>query len=189
MKRVRKNFDKITLGSLLEDVLFLAFGIFLLVRPVATNGFFVRVFGILVLISAAFSGIRFMYRRLASKIFNISIWNAILKAILGIVIIINPILITNLFMISVGIVLLVAGLIKLYYAFAFYNNSEEIWPLIGVLSVGLIVMGGSLLINPFSEMVLITRVIGVFIICYALFDGMQWMLFRKRCSSILKLFK
>ena len=189
MKRVRKNFNKVTLGSILEDLLFLAFGIYLLINPAATNEFFVRTFGILVLISAAFSGIRFMYRGLASKIFNISIWNALLKAVLGIGIIINPNLVTNLFMISVGIVLVAAGLIKLYYAFAFYNNKEEIWPLIGVLSVGLIVMGGSLLINPFSENVLITRVIGVFVVCYGLFDGMQWMLFRQRCSAILKLFK
>ncbi len=189
MKRVRKNFNKIIFGSILEDIIYAIFGFFLLFKTNFSLEIFTRSFGILIVASAIISGIRFLYRKLAGKLFNVSILNALLKLILGIVIIAKPNLVSNILAISVGIVILVNGLIKLYYAFAFYNNKEEIWPLIGILSIGLIAMGGALIINPFSANVFITRVIGVFIVCYAIFDTMQWLLFRKRSKELLKLFK
>lgn len=189
MKRVRKNFNRVIFGSIIEDMIYAIFALFLLFKTNMTIELFTRTFGILLVASAIASGIRFLYRKLAGKLFNVSILNAFLKLVLGILIIIKPNLVSNIFAISVGIVILVNGLIKLYYAFAFYNNKEEIWPLIGVLSVGLIVMGGALIINPFGTNVIITRVIGVFIFCFALFDAMQWLLFRKRAKELLKLFK
>lgn len=189
MKRVKKNFNRIVYGSIIEDIIYALFGLFLLFKTNLTIEIFTRTFGILIVASAICSGIRFLYRKMAGKLFNVSILNALAKLILGILIIVKPNLATNILTISVGIVILINGLIKLYYAFAFYNNKEEIWPLIGVLAIGLIVMGGSLIINPFSKDVIITRVIGVFIVCYAIFDAMQWLLFRKRSKELLKLFK
>lgn len=189
MKRVKKNFNRVILGSIVEDLIYAIFALFLLFKTNLTIVLFIRTFGILLIVSAICSGIRFLYRKLARSLFNVSILNALLKLILGILIIIKPDLVSNIFTLSVGIVILVNGLIKLYYAFNFYNNKEEIWPLIGVLSVGLIVMGGALIINPFGANVIITRVIGVFILCFALFDTMQWLLFRKRTKELLRLFK
>lgn len=189
MKRIRSLFNKVTLGSMLEDLLYLVFGIFLVFKTADTSIFLVRLFGFLLLISGLFSVIRFVFKGIASKIFNVSIIGALVKFLVGILVLIKPNFIQNLLAISIGVTILCNGLIKLYYAFTFYNNKEEIWPLIGVISVGLIIMGGSLIINPFSELVLLTRVSGIFVIIFAIFDGMQWMLFRKRCSSILKLFK
>lgn len=189
MKRVRKNFNIIIYGSIIEDLIYAIFGLFLVFKTNFSLEIFTRSFGILIVASAIISGIRFLYRKLAGKLFNVSILNALIKLILGILIVVKPNLVTNILAISVGIVLLINGLIKLYYAFTFYHSKEEIWPLIGVLSVGLIAMGGSLIINPFSANVIITRVIGVFIACYSLFDTMQWLLFRKRSKELLKLFK
>lgn len=189
MKRVKRNFDKIVLGSIVEDALYACFSIFLLVKPATANAFLLRLFGLLVIISGLFSLIRFVFKGLNSSIFKVSIINCAIKVLLGVIVLLKPDLINNLLAISAGVVILVNGLIKLYYAFNFYNNKEEIWPLIGIISIGLIIMGGALIINPFSQLVIITRVIGVFVLCYALFDGMQWMLFRKRYSEILKLFK
>lgn len=189
MKRVRQNFNRIVLGSIIEDILYAIFALILLFKTNTTIEVFTRTFGVLLIASAICSCIRFLYRKIAGRLFNVSILNALLKLVLGILIVIKPNLASNIFAISVGIVILINGLIKLYYTFAFYNNKEEIWPLIGVLSIGLIVMGGALIINPFGTNVIITRVIAVFIICFALFDAMQWLLFRKRSKELLKLFK
>lgn len=189
MKRVKRNFDKIVLGSIIEDLLYACFGIFLLVKPATANLFLLKIFGVLIIMSGLFSLVRYIFKGLSSSIFKVSFFNGVLKLVLGLLALIKPDLVNNFFAIIAGLVILANGLIKLYYAFRFYNNKEEIWPLIGIISVGLIIMGGSLIINPFSQMVIITRVVGVFVLCYALFDGMQWLLFRKRCSEILKLFK
>ena len=141
------------------------------------------------LISGIFSIIRFLFRKLALKIFNINIFDGIFKLLLGILVISKPLLINNLLFVSVGFILLINGLIKLYYSFIFYNNKEEIWPLVGMLSVGLIIMGGSLIINPFNQGILLVRMAGMFIICQSVFNTMQWLLFRKRSKELLILFK
>lgn len=188
MKRIKKNFDAIVYGSLIEDLLFGIFGIYLIYNPIAIGVFFVRLLGILILISSLFSFVRYFVKGIASSIFKVSLVSAIIKLVLGLLVIVKPKLITDLLVISFGIVFFVNGLIKLYYAFKFYNNKEEIWSLEGVLAIGLIVMGGVLIINPFPAAVLLSRVAGVFALCFALFDGIQWLLFKKRYSEILNIF-
>lgn len=189
MKRIKKFFNAIVYGSLIEDLLFGIFGIYLIYNPVATSVFFIRLLGILVLISSLFSFIRYFAKGLSSSIFKVSLINAIIKLLLGILVIIKPRLVADLLVLTFGIVLFVNGLIKLYYAFKFYNNKEEIWSLEGILAIGLIVMGGVLIINPFPAAMLLSRVAGVFSLCFALFDGIQWLLFKKRCNELLKIFK
>ncbi|MGM9834425.1 MAG: HdeD family acid-resistance protein [Bacilli bacterium] len=188
MKRVKKIFNSIVYGSLIEDFLFGLFGIYLVFNPVAIGVFFVRLLGILILISSLFSFIRYFIKGISSSIFRVSLVNAIIKLVLGLFIIIKPKIIADLLVIAFGIVLFVNGLIKLYYAFKFYNNKEEIWPLEGILAIGLIVMGGVLIINPFPAAVLLSRVTGVFALCFAIFDGIQWLLFKKRYNELLKIF-
>ena len=189
MKKLRILFNKVVVGSILESLIYAIFGLFLIIKTDAATDFLVRSFGFVLLISGLFSVIRFLFRKLALKIFNVSILNALIKIILGFIVIIKPLLVTNLLFVSIGLVLLINGLIKLYYAFNFYNSKEEIWALIGMLAIGLIIMGGSLIINPFNQGVLLTRMAGMFIICYAVFDTMQWLLFRKRSKELLLLFK
>ena len=51
------------------------------------------------------------------------------------------------------------------------------------------VMGLLVLFNPFEMFMLITRLIGLFMICSGLFEIMTCMLFRKRAKYILDMFK
>ena len=49
-------------------------------------------------------------------------------------------------------------------------------------------MGIVVMINPFSSFMLISRLIGIFIVCYALFEIMVSRLFLSRGKEVLKLF-
>ena len=69
------------------------------------------------------------------------------------------------------------------------KNNEEIYPLVGFIAVLLVIMGLSTIINPFSGFMIITKLIGIFLICASLFEGMVCSLFKKRAQSILDIFE
>lgn len=189
MKRVTRLFNKIALISCIEDFAFIGIGILFLLKAAAASEFVVRVFSFIVIISGLFSLIRYILRIVAKKMYVNELWLAVVKIVLGVVGLVSPKLLNNFDAISVGLFLSIMGFYKLYYSFYFYHNEEEIWNLVGVMSVLVIAMGLLLLINPFGELVLMTRVIGAFTICYGLFDIMNWLLLRKRSSVMVKLFK
>ena len=65
------------------------------------------------------------------------------------------------------------------------NNGE----LVGFISILMIIMGIVVLINPFSSFMLITKLIGIFTVCYGLFEAMYISLFKKRAKNLLKIFE
>lgn len=65
---------------------------------------------------------------------------------------------------------------------------EDIYPLTSFIAILMIVMGVLAAINPFKTFMLITRLIGLFLICSGVFDAMINMLFRQRAKNIMKIF-
>ena len=69
------------------------------------------------------------------------------------------------------------------------KKQEDIFPLVTFIAILSFVMGLLVLFNPFEMFMLITRLIGLFMICSGLFEIMTCMLFRKRAKYILDMFK
>ena len=69
------------------------------------------------------------------------------------------------------------------------KKQEDIFPLVTFIGILSFVMGLLVLFNPFEMFMLITRLIGLFMICSGLFEIMTCMLFRKRAKYILDMFK
>ena len=57
------------------------------------------------------------------------------------------------------------------------------------MSVLFFVMGIVVLINPFKSFMLVTRLIGIFMVCTGVFEVMTCTLFKRRTNSILDMFK
>ena len=88
-----------------------------------------------------------------------------------------------------GIWLIGSGVMKCIYTYKFMKFNEEIYPLVGFISILMIIMGIVVLTNPFDSFMLITKLIGIFMVCYGLFDAMYISLFKKRAKNLLKIFE
>ena len=66
---------------------------------------------------------------------------------------------------------------------------ESIYPLTLFIGLLMIIMGIITLINPFKGFMLVTKLIGIFLICSGLLDAMVCNLFRQRAKNILHIFE
>ena len=189
MNKIVERFEKLMLSSLLISLLDIIVGIIFLKFTDFTMKVNIVILGSLVLVHGLFYVIRYVYDGLGNKFFAIDLIVGVMSVILGIFAIINPFGgALNIIGILFCIWLVVNGIEKLYYGYRFMKAQEDIYPLTSFIAILMIVMGVLAAINPFKTFVLITKLVGIFLICSGLFDAMTCLLFRKRAKSIIKMF-
>lgn len=189
MDKVNKRFNRIMNISLLMILLNLIVGfVFIFFTNIALKVSLVMLGG-LITIKGLYSLIRYFYDGLANKVFVADLFYGLVSVALGLLLIFYPTDISNFIGVGFGLWLLFNGLVKGFYSLKFMKNNEEIYPLVGFIAVLLIIMGLSTIINPFSGFMIITKLIGIFLICASLFEGMVCSLFKKRAQSILDIFE
>ncbi len=189
MKKIINKFKKLMLISMSVNVLDIAIGLlFILVTELATKTN-VLILGALVLVHGIFCIIRYLYDGLGVKVFAADLVLGVASVILGIFTMLNPFNALKSLGILFGIWLLMLGLELVYYAYRFFKKEEEIYPLIAIISLLIIVMGVLAMFNPFQTFMLITRLVGLFLICSGAFGIMVSNLFKRRAKEILEIFK
>lgn len=189
MNKIVERFEKLMLSSMLISLLDVIVGIIFLKFTDFTTRINIIILGSLILVHGLFFIIRYVYDGLGNKFFAIDLIMGVVSVILGGFTILNPFggaltVIGILFCIW----LVVNGLEKLYYGYRFMKAQEDIYPLTCFISILMMIMGILTAINPFKTFMLITRLVGIFLICSGVFDAMINLLFRQRAKNILKIF-
>lgn len=192
MDKITKRFEKMMLISLIMAFLDVITGIIFIKCTYFATKVNVMILGALIVTHGLFYLIRYIYDGLGNKFFAINLIVGVAALILGIFTVFNPFnefkiieIIGKLF----SIWLLISGIEKLYYGYRFLKRDEDIYPLTGFMGILLIIMAILSLFNPFRSFVLITKLIGIFLICSGLLEAMICNLFRQSASNILKVFK
>ena len=84
---------------------------------------------------------------------------------------------------TIGIILLVSGLVKLQTALDFRRNNVRRWQLQLTISLISVVMGIIILLNPFGTALLMTRMIGAAILVEGLQDALSLRTFKDAYST------
>lgn len=189
MDKVSKRFKKMMDISSVVSLAGVILGILMLVFPDTSTKIFMVCLGALMIFEGIFAIIKYLYDGLGSRIFASELITGVASVILGVFTIFNPFTPLEIIGILVGIWLIIMGLDKFYYGVRFAKVSEEISPLVFVLSILIILMGILTMFNPFKAFMLITRLIGLFVICEGLFEVMICRLYRKRGLDIIKIFE
>jgi uncharacterized membrane protein HdeD (DUF308 family) len=141
------------------------------------------------IVHGLFAFINYFYDGLGSKLFNVELIFGIISLLLGIFVALNPITTINLLGIGVGIWLLISGIETMYYSIKLVKAKDEIASLIIFISVIVIAMGISVIINPFAKFMLLNKLIGLFIVANGVFNIVRIILFKKRAKNLLKIFE
>ena len=187
MKKLEQEFDKMIFKEMVFSILFAILGVIIIVKSEMTN----KVVGILIGLFFLCFGLYYIYTAFEKnklKIFHYNYIFGILSIVLGILIIFNPFSIINLLNLMLGIWFIVESCNKFVY-FLYLRKAKT--PFKGILltsSIFLMIFGIMLLFNPFTTMV-ITKVVGMFILLYNLINLNDLVLFKRKEKKIVELLK
>lgn len=186
---IMNKFNRVILNSWLTSVLFLLFGIFLLVKPKLANSLIGYVVGAFILFTGILSLISYFNSKNQLRFMGLELVYGIITIIAGILIIFNPLAITSFLTIGIGIWMIINACMKINRAMILKKYKEETWSIILCTGILVLICGLLLIFNPFTSTMVVTQVIGVFIIIYAILDSLHWLLVKKRSKDIVEFIK
>ncbi|MBR4693909.1 MAG: DUF308 domain-containing protein [Bacilli bacterium] len=183
-----KRFSKMLLVSMAMVIFDLMIGVVFFVFPDLPSKISIVLLGSLILIHGLFYLIRYFYDGLGSRFYAVNLITGVAAVILGLFTIFCPFEPINAVGPLFGIWMLITGCEKGYYGVKLFKAKDDVASLVTFISLLLIVMGILSMFNPFNTFMLNTRLIGIFLVCYALFEIMVSRLFLGRGKEALKLF-
>ena len=189
MNKVLDRFNKLLNASLLFVLFDVVLGIFLLKFAESSFKVITTLLGCFILVNGLFSLIRYFYDGLANKIFKVDLINGVAGLVLGLYLMFSPYKSLTMIGNTFAAWILIAGLVKCYYTYKLMVNDDEIYPLVGFVTLLNIIMGVVTLVNPFRNFMIISKAVAIFVIVYGLVEGVYISLLKKRSSHILKMFE
>ena len=184
MKNVYNNF---VTYSFVSAIITVVLGILLLFLTNLTT----KVIGIVTGLCCIGSGISSVYnylKRDGAKLFSLSIFFGIGYIALGALLIIYPYSAMSFVTISLGIYLLLKGLLKINYGLWFKKGNEDCWLITLVTGILTGVIGILLMFNPFKAGFTINQIVGAFLIIAGVLDFQNTFMFKKRTKEIMDIF-
>lgn len=188
-KVMKKAFHKVIISSIVSSLLFLLLGVFLFVKPGLANEMIGYVLGTLIMIAGVNSLVKFFVNKSALRFFDFELVLGILSILLGAMIVFNPLALTSILTVGLGLWMIISSTIKIQYALELKRYQEESWLLTLIIAILIMVLGLLVIFNPFSGQILLAKVLGMFIIFYAILDIVECLLLRKDAKDFMKKMK
>ncbi|MBR1416707.1 MAG: DUF308 domain-containing protein [Bacilli bacterium] len=187
MNDIKKAFNLITIGTIILDIIFIIFGIFLISNPTVGLESALLLIGLFLTISGIYSIVKYIIN---NKVFlRFELPYGILSIIVGLFAIFKPFDVATLITVLTGIWLIITSIIKFTIAVEFRKIKEDTWVFDLTVSVLTILLGIMLIINPFNGYMIISSYAGVLIMIYSAMDIIEQFFIRQRANHIIKFLK
>lgn len=183
---MKKEINRMYGTSIFSTICFIVMGLFLFFKSEQTIEIISYVLGGFIIALGIASFIRyFKYRE--KQAFSFDIVYGIISILAGIILICNPHALAKIIPIILGVWITISSALKIQMAFQLKNYENNMWK--GTLIVGLIALlcGIVLIFNPFEGAVVITKVIGIFLIIYAILDVISSYIVNKAVKNTIKI--
>ena len=187
LERIKLNFSKILIGSIILNILFLIFGIYIYLEPYIALELAGIILGIYLMIFGVYAIYEFIIRD-NNPLFSLNILWGILAIIAGLLVMINPFEITKILTFSLGIYLVIIGIRKIINALRLRKYKYDGWALVLVIAIILLIFGVFIIINPMASMDIV-EVTGIFIILASILEICNSIMLYTKATEILYLFK
>ena len=166
MEKMMKKFFR---SSLITAILLIALGILLICQSEATIITIAYVLGGIIIALGVLAAIKF-FQNIKEHKGELDLVYGIISVVLGIIIIKNPEAIASIMPMVLGVCIIISSSSKLQYAFELKANNNNLWKTTMSISIISTICGLVLLFNPFKAIAYFTKIVGVFIIIYAVLD-------------------
>ena len=178
-----KKYNNIKLLESLIAIVFIIFGIILLLNKTVSDRFISTFLGVLILVEAALN----IYSAVMSdsnRIFKINILFGIIFIVLAIFLFINPIKFVNYITIYYGAYLIINGIKGFINSIKYKLIKEDSWLIILVMSILTISLGVLMIFYPFESFGII-EIVGIFSILFGLLTINTSNLLRNRVEKFM----
>lgn len=184
MEKIMKKFMK---SSMITSTILIILGILLIFQSETTVMAISYIIGGILIAAGALALVRYVRNVQGVEIRNeLDIIYGIVTIAFGIIIIKNYSAIASVIPIVIGIAIIINSAGKLNYSFQLKANKNELWKTTMVISIISTICGVILLFNPFKAVLGIMKIIGIFIIIYALLDLISTVAIRSSVTKIQK---
>ncbi len=185
--KIKLDFKKMLLGSILLNALFLIFGIIIYLNPIITLELTGIILGIYFILFGIYAIYEFIIRD-NNTLFSLNILWGPLAIIVGFLAIINPFDMTKILTFTLGIYLVITSLIKIIDAIKLKKYKYDGWSLILAIGIILLIFGIFMIINPMASMDLVEAT-GIFIILASVLEICSSIMLYTKAKEVLALFK
>lgn len=168
MEKIMKDFFK---SSVITSIILFILGILLVFQSETTILTISYIIGGILVAVGALALIRFVKNSKNPTMHNeLDIIYGIVTIIFGIIIIKNYAALASIIPIIIGIGIIMSSATKLNYAFQLKANKNSLWKTTMAISIISTICGIVLLFNPFKAALGIMKIVGAFIMVYAILD-------------------
>ena len=164
---------KLSQISTITSIIFILVGIFLIIKPETTLSLISYILGIVILVNGIMNLIRYFSNRATGDLFDFGFIFGIIGVVVAVIFISQPNMIASIIPLILGVWILVNGIVKLQFSMNLRNYQNSSWSRSAVISGLNIFLGIILVLNPFKGAVVITQIIGGFLILYAILDLLE----------------
>lgn len=167
MENLMKKFFR---SSIITSLILIGLGMLLIFQSEATIISIAYVIGGILIAIGVLAVIKFVKNTNNELKSELDIVYGIVSVILGIIVIKNPEAIASVIPVIIGISIIISSATKLQYAFELKANGNGLWKTTMVISIISTLCGITLLFNPFKALAYFTKMVGIFIVIYAVLD-------------------
>lgn len=184
MEKLMKQFVK---SSIITSTILVILGFLLVFQSETTVMTISYIIGGILVAAGALALIRYVRNAQGPEFRNeLDIIYGIVTIIFGIIVIKSYQAVASIIPIVIGIGIIISSAGKLNYAFQLKANKNELWKTTMVISIISTICGIVLLFNPFKAALGIMKIIGIFIIVYAILDLISTITIKSSVARIHK---
>ncbi len=180
-----ENFKKMFRMSLISSVFFIVVGLFLILKPEVTLATISYVIGGIIIVI----GVTFLIKYFSNKeygMFSGDLIFGVMSVIFGFILILNPTALAKIIPFILGIWIVISSITKIQYSLQLKTYNNKAWVSTMMIAAITFLWGLLLLFDPFEGAMVITQVIGMFILIYAVLDLAEVILIKKNLKDIKK---
>ena len=180
-----KRFNKIFYSTLASSVIFFCFGLILFLKPEMTINSISYLLGGILIIVGFINFVKYVLDNdKVVRSFDIDLVYGIIGMVAGMVLILNPTAIATIIPFILGMIIAIGSAIKLQYSLVLKQYERSSWKPIFVIAIISLVWGIILMFNPFQGAVVITKMIGIFVMVYAILEFSEVFFFKKNLKIV-----
>lgn len=171
-------------SSIINSIVLLVFGLLLILQSEVTIVTISYVIGGILVALGAIAAIRYFKNAADLDKTGIDMVYGVVCIIMGILVIKNPKAIASIIPFIIGIIIVINSAMKLQYSLELRKNESDLWLSTLILSIVMTICGVTLIFNPFKGAEFITKMVGIFILIYAILDLISTMVIRNTFKKL-----
>lgn len=181
---MEKVMIKVYRSSLITSVILMIIGLLLVFEADSTIKSISYIIGGILILVGLFAILKFIKNLNNPSRVGLDIIYGVVTTIFGTLIIRHPETIASIIPFIMGLAILFSSTNKLQGSFVLKNQKNKMWKVSLIVSIISAICGVVLIFNPFQGAVIITKIVGIFIIIYALLDIVSTITIKKNVVNV-----